>query len=535
MLNHQFTLSKITKDFQYLCGCELVAIFSQEKETLILTFDDGEMLHYVEVSILNKRDTIFIRTNFARAKSNVQDIFYEVKNEILQEVSLIHNDRIIHFKFVNRNIWVLLFGNGKSNIILTSSHNKILASFKNKKELLNTNYIPIKRDIYKLVDIEKNITLKEAINKSDFFFGKYYLNELAFRFKLDLSLKLSEISKEELIRIQNLSYQFKGECINSNIFYHLDVNSSIPLLSLIELNGYNVKSSFENISEAIQRKISQIHFVEDIEKEKAILTTYFDKIIRLNINTVNKIKDLGDVNDRIAQCRQNAEILMSQTNLKVRLGDNLSTLDWNKSPINIKLNPKLNLLDNAQKYFNKAKGLNKENEILLKRLPEAENKVKFATEALEKLFNISTFVKIKEFKSEYISAKPENKNKIALNLESKFRKFVIDEKNTLYVGKNAETNDELTQKFAKPNDIWLHARGVGGSHCVLKTIGGKAPTKESLERAAEISAYYSQARGGSYVPVAYCQKKYVRKPKGANIGAVIMQKEEVIMVEPKLN
>ena len=97
--------------------------------------------------------------------------------------------------------------------------------------MLSTNYLPIKRDIYKLVDIEKNITLKEAINKSDFFFGKYYLNELAFRFKLNLSLKLSEISNEELIRIQNLSYQFKGECINSNIFYHLDVNSNIPLLS----------------------------------------------------------------------------------------------------------------------------------------------------------------------------------------------------------------------------------------------------------------------------------------------------------------
>lgn len=534
MLNHLFTLNQVVKELQFLCGSELTAIFTQEKEVAILAFDDGDETHYLEISTLNKRDAVFLRKNFARAKSNVQDIFFEAKGEILQEINLFQNDRIIHFKFINRNIWALLFGNGISNIILTSSHNNVLDSLKLKNDLFNKTYFPEKREIKKLVNQDTVLSLKDAINKSDLFFGKYYLAEFAYRYILNLTHKLVSISITDLNNIQNLAYQFKGECLNSKCYFHLENNSNIPLLSLIELNGFKTLSKYDTLSEAIQRKISKIHFVEDIEKEKLNLISHFDKIIRLNQNTIKKIKELGDVEDRIATNRQFAEILMSQNNLKAKIGDTLITMDWTGNQIEIKLNPKLNLLENAQKYFDKAKGLNKENDILMQRLPDAENKVKYAKDALDKLSKINSFDKLKEFKSEHIKETKQNKNKTITSLESKFRKFIIDEKNTLYVGKSAATNDDLTQKFARPNDIWLHARGVGGSHCVLKTNGGKAPSKEALEKAAEIAAYYSQARGGSFVPVAYCEKKYVRKPKGANIGAVIMQKEEVIMVEPKL-
>jgi predicted ribosome quality control (RQC) complex YloA/Tae2 family protein len=60
------------------------------------------------------------------------------------------------------------------------------------------------------------------------------------------------------------------------------------------------------------------------------------------------------------------------------------------------------------------------------------------------------------------------------------------------------------------------------------------PPKMVLQKAAEITAYYSGARNAKYVPVIWTYKKYVRKPKGANVGAVIVAKETVIMAEPKL-
>ena len=62
----------------------------------------------------------------------------------------------------------------------------------------------------------------------------------------------------------------------------------------------------------------------------------------------------------------------------------------------------------------------------------------------------------------------------------------------------------------------------------------KKPSKQIIQKAASISAYYSGARNAKYTPVAYTFKKYVRKPKGANPGSVVLAKEEVIMAEPKL-
>ena len=108
---------------------------------------------------------------------------------------------------------------------------------------------------------------------------------------------------------------------------------------------------------------------------------------------------------------------------------------------------------------------------------------------------------------------------------------------TLYVGKNAANNDELTMKFAKPNDIWLHARGSSGSHCIIRSsnsIKNEKTPKLILKKAAEIAAYYSDAKNSKYTPVCYTKKKYVHKPKNANVGSVVLQREEIIMVEPKL-
>ena len=91
-------------------------------------------------------------------------------------------------------------------------------------------------------------------------------------------------------------------------------------------------------------------------------------------------------------------------------------------------------------------------------------------------------------------------------------------------------------KFAKPNDIWMHARGSSGSHTVLRSPNTKEakPPKPILKLAAQITAYYSKQKNAKYVPVAYTQKKNVHKPRGANPGAVVMRREEVVMVEPML-
>jgi predicted ribosome quality control (RQC) complex YloA/Tae2 family protein len=87
---------------------------------------------------------------------------------------------------------------------------------------------------------------------------------------------------------------------------------------------------------------------------------------------------------------------------------------------------------------------------------------------------------------------------------------------------------------AKKEDLWFHARHVPGSHVVLQTNNAKQIPKEAIEQTAEIAAYFSDAKTQKHAPVAYTKKKFVRKPRGAAPGAVLLEKEEVVIVTPRI-
>jgi predicted ribosome quality control (RQC) complex YloA/Tae2 family protein len=74
---------------------------------------------------------------------------------------------------------------------------------------------------------------------------------------------------------------------------------------------------------------------------------------------------------------------------------------------------------------------------------------------------------------------------------------------------------------------------VAGSHVLLKYQAGKNFPKEVIERAAQLAAYYSKRKNESLCPVVVTPRKFVRKRKGDLPGAVVVDREDVIMVEPK--
>ena len=105
---------------------------------------------------------------------------------------------------------------------------------------------------------------------------------------------------------------------------------------------------------------------------------------------------------------------------------------------------------------------------------------------------------------------------------------------TVLVGNNAKQNDLLTLKFAKKDDLFFHAKDVSGSHVILKQISGKKVPNTTLEKTAALAAFYSKRKTDSLCPVGYTPKKYVRKPKGAAPGLVIVEREKVLLVKPEL-
>jgi predicted ribosome quality control (RQC) complex YloA/Tae2 family protein len=96
------------------------------------------------------------------------------------------------------------------------------------------------------------------------------------------------------------------------------------------------------------------------------------------------------------------------------------------------------------------------------------------------------------------------------------------------VGRGSVDNDKLTQRVAKPHDIWMHTRGVPGAHVVIPLARGATLHPEVLVDAATLAAHHSDARGADFVEITWTEKRYVRKPRKAPPGRVTLDREKVL-------
>lgn len=208
----------------------------------------------------------------------------------------------------------------------------------------------------------------------------------------------------------------------------------------------------------------------------------------------------------------------------------LSDLFEEEKRITIRLKEELTIHQNIERYFRKARGEKMKFENAKTSLSETRQKIV----DLKAKLNLFESMEPEQFKDYSKRNNVIPKEEKAYPNNARIRKFVIDEKWEVLVGKDSESNDVLTLKVAKQSDYWFHARGSSGSHAVLRYTGKDKPPKEIIKKVAQLAAFYSRAKNSKLVPVAYTQKKYVGKRKGMNPGQVFMLREEVVMVPPEI-
>lgn len=105
----------------------------------------------------------------------------------------------------------------------------------------------------------------------------------------------------------------------------------------------------------------------------------------------------------------------------------------------------------------------------------------------------------------------------------------------ILVGKSARDNDHLTFKVARPRDVWLHAHGFAGSHVVIRHPDGTGEVpRRVIERAAELAAWHSKARGArGKIAVHVCRAADVSKGRGAPAGQVLLRRFDTVKVYPR--
>jgi len=103
---------------------------------------------------------------------------------------------------------------------------------------------------------------------------------------------------------------------------------------------------------------------------------------------------------------------------------------------------------------------------------------------------------------------------------------------TILVGRNSRQNDEVTFRRAEGDDWWFHAHGVPGAHVVVRA-GNRDLPPATIQRAAELAAYFSGLRGEAQAQVDYTRRRHVRRIPGAAPGLVTYSREETIRVAPR--
>jgi len=235
--------------------------------------------------------------------------------------------------------------------------------------------------------------------------------------------------------------------------------------------------------------------------------------------------------EHTAGYRQTADLIMAHLSQITPGAASVEVVDFyqDNQLRTIKLKPTETPQRTAQNLYRKAKNQQIETRQLAERIERRETEALWCLERLEELAALPADLKTLRAWRKQHQLEPATKTKTAQELP--FKVFE-DSGFTILVGRNAQNNDLLTQRYAHKDDLWLHAKDVSGSHVVVRHRAGQPVPEPVVERAAQLAAWYSRRQNDSLCPVTVTPKKFVRKPKGALPGQVLVEREKVVLVVP---
>lgn len=204
--------------------------------------------------------------------------------------------------------------------------------------------------------------------------------------------------------------------------------------------------------------------------------------------------------------------------------------------VTIPLDPTLSAQENAQKNFDRYGKLKRTCQALTELTQETRREIdhlESISNALDIARGENDLVQIKEELMEYGYVKKRRSGEKKPKITSRPFHYLSSDGYHIYVGRNNYQNEELTFKFASGNDWWFHAKGIPGSHVILKTNGDTELPDRAFEEAGALAAWYSKGRDNEKVEVDYIQKKNVKKVAGAAPGFVIYHTNYSLVAQPR--
>jgi len=496
---------------------------SPHKDVLHIYVDkDGDTTRLIFSA--NSRETALFHDFYRPPKKrNVIDFFSSLEGQQITDVELADKDRLVYIYFDSGRYLQFKLFSGHPNVFLIKD-DKIIDAFKNPDEVKGKPplepHAPTFQDEASPKRNAKNqmteINPLLPRNLLPYLIEQYNVDEMdpdeVKAFTLEITEALKEDPHPRVLKTGDF-------CLWSKEW--LDIPSEKECDAVNDCVAFAYKNA--------------VH-LRRLHDKKEDVTEFLKRSKSQKQSLVNQLQQADKSLERSEQYEKYGHLLMAHAHEEINEGTEELTIEdfyEDQQEMTIPLKEEKDIAENAEYYYEKAKDAKKSYENARKRLPKVKKDLKRVTELLDEIEDIEHLPDLNDWIKDHKTELKEfgfgsSDEKQAT---SPFRKFK-EGKFEIWIGKNAKSNDQLTS-HAHKEDIWMHARGVGGSHVVIRMGNRKDyPPQQVILKAASYAAYYSKARGMKSAPVMYTKRKYVHKPKGAAPGAVVVKREQVQMVPP---
>lgn len=466
-------------------------------------------------------------------KAVVEELDESLRGYLISKVYQIEPDIVI----------LKLFGRGKSATLLLSTHPKFsrihLSTTKFNNPDVPPRFAALLRSrldgavIQGITQVDGERIVRIELKKRD----------VAYRLVCELTGKSSNIILvgEDDVIVDAVKYFREGE--SERI-----VEPGVGLVPLPPYEGSTEKvfpedfnSEAESVNKEAERYYGEKLKAEEFSREA---TTLRRIVTNARKRGVRKLKNLSADKERAEEAIEKSklgELLVSNFHKLKRGLEAVEVEDYYLTPpkkLSVTLDPKLSPQENIDRYFKLAKKGKKTLSLLEERVPKVEASIDYLSKIGERLTEAEAMEELKEVTAEltargFIKKKraiPKGKGKtLALSTIERLR---TTEGYEMLLGRSAKGNDKLVKEFAKPGDLWFHAKGTAGAHVVLKAKSrATRPSEKAINEAARLAAANSKNATSAKVEVIYTDAKNVRKPKGARAGAVVVEEYRSILVK----
>lgn len=480
-----------------------------------------------------------------------------------------HMERIINFEIEHLNemgdlcrktLIVELMGK-HSNIIFCNDDGTIIDSIKRVpssissiREVLpgKTYFIPATQDdkynplVISLEDLQevlrsKPLTVTKAIYTSFVGISPLLASEIAYRAGIDGDQPIAAYTDDQLLHLCNTFYWFMQDIIEHKFVPCIIRNGKEPKefasVALTQFSDMDTQI-YNSVSEVLEVYYSEKNVYTRIRQKSVDLRKIVNTALERNQKKyVLQQKQMQDSN-RKEKYKVYGELIQAfgyglEEGSKELIAQNY--YDNNKE-IKIPLDPMLSPQENAQKYFDKYGKMKRTAEALNTLLEETKSEIdhlESIQNSLDFALSADDLVQIKDELMEYGFIK-KTKNTKKVKIKSKPFHYISSDGFDIYVGKNNYQNDELTFKFATGNDWWFHAKGMPGSHVIVKSNNQELPDRV-FEEAGKLAGFYSKGRDSEKIEIDYLQKKNVKKPNGSAPGFVVYYTNYSLTIHPDIS